>query len=174
MSHSHDDSSSSMDMGSTSTDTGTTSDSMSMMMMKAYLHFTPGDTLIFDTLTPTSAGAVFGACLVLFVIAVGERALLAASRGWAQGRAARSQRLLRAYEFSGDAKDGTAPATPAPAPRRTPFILTHELSRGFLAGAQMTLHYLLMLVVMTFNAAFIISVLLGVFVGEVAFGRLYR
>jgi hypothetical protein len=34
----------------------TSSDNMeSMMMMKTYLHFTPGDTILFNTIVPTSA-----------------------------------------------------------------------------------------------------------------------
>lgn len=55
-----------MNMGTTGT-----------MMMKPYLHFTPGDALWLMEWTPTSPGAVFGACLGLFFIAMVERLLLA-------------------------------------------------------------------------------------------------
>ncbi|KAF7289166.1 hypothetical protein MIND_01377700 [Mycena indigotica] len=160
-----------MDMGSMNMTHSPSSNGTSMgdmMMMKAYLHFGGGDALLFKTIAPSSAGAIFGACLILFLIAVGERWILAISRRFAKARVVRSQRLLQNYVFDGKPADGEQSSSP------TPFILSHELGRGFLAGLQVTLHYLLMLVVMTFNAAFIISVILGVVAGEIAFGRLYR
>ncbi|KAJ7122548.1 Ctr copper transporter [Mycena crocata] len=156
-------------------------DSMGMqMMMKAYLHFTPGDPIIFDTIVPTSAGGIFGTCLILFLISVGDRYLRAFCRGMERRFAQRAQRLTTAYYFNGAADNGgdSQSKTPvsevdaSPATASSRFILSHELSRGFLAGLQTTVHYFLMLVVMTFNAAYIISVVLGVVVGEVAFGRL--
>ncbi|KAF7289998.1 hypothetical protein HMN09_01304500 [Mycena chlorophos] len=136
--------------------------------------------LLFKTIAPSSPGAIFGACLVLFLIAIGERGLLALGRRFAKLRVTRAERLLssRSYPFD-DAKasdsessSGGAVALQARAP--APFILSHELSRGALAGVQTTVHYVLMLVVMTFNAAFLISVVLGVVVGEVVFGRMYH
>ncbi|KAJ6605110.1 Ctr copper transporter [Mycena sp. CBHHK59/15] len=153
--------------------------------MKAYLHFAPGDTLLFNSIVPTSSGAIFGACLIFFLISVGDRYLRAACRGVERTFSQRAKRLTTAYYHFDDAADSSggsaashakAPASeldkPAAAPGR--FILSHELSRGALAGLQTTIHYLLMLVVMTFNAAYIVSVILGVVVGEAAFGRLNR
>ncbi|KAJ7606732.1 Ctr copper transporter [Mycena polygramma] len=142
--------------------------------MKTYLHFTPGDTLIFDTIVPTSAGAIFGACLIIFLVSVGERYLRAVCRGIEHGFAQRSKQLTTAYHFS-TALDSKTPASEnelPTAPKR--FILSHELSRSMLAGLQSIVHYLLMLIVMTFNASFIASVIIGVVVGEMAFGRLHR
>ena len=43
------------------------------MTMKPYLHFTPGDTLLFETWVPTSSGAIAGACIGLAVLAIIER-----------------------------------------------------------------------------------------------------
>nr|GAT51777.1 predicted protein [Mycena chlorophos] len=163
----------------------TTTSMDSMMMMKAYLHFTPGDMLLFKSIAPSSPGAIFGACLILFLIAIGERGLLALGRRFAKVRTTRAERLLasRSYIFddasagkahdevpSSESSSGGALQARTPAP----FILSHELSRGALAGVQTTVHYVLMLVVMTFNAAFLISVVLGVVVGEVVFGRMYH
>jgi copper transporter 1 len=74
-------------MNATSTDS---SDSMSMMMMKTYLHFTPGDTLLFNSIIPSSAGAIFGTCLILFLISVGDRYLRAVCRGLERRFAQRS------------------------------------------------------------------------------------
>ncbi|KAJ7073233.1 Ctr copper transporter [Mycena belliarum] len=171
--------SSSMNM----TDSGSgMSMSMPMMMMKTYLHFTPGDTIFFKSIVPTSAGAVFGTCLIFFLISVADRYLRAVCRRTERNFVQRAKQLTTAYyHFNSDAAATTASTDKAPpsvdapvavvaAPSR--FILSHELTRGGLAGLQSTVHYLLMLVVMTFNAAYIISVILGVVVGEVAFGRL--
>ncbi|KAJ7470929.1 Ctr copper transporter [Mycena latifolia] len=167
-------------MNMTDTSNSTSSDS-SMMMMKTYLHFTPGDILVFDTIVPTSAGAIFGTCLILFLISVGDRYLRAFCRRLERRYAQRTERLTAALYFPETNGDFAAPhskssvsggeTTPAAVASQR-FILSHELSRGFMAGLQTTIHYFLMLVVMTFNASFIISVILGVVVGEVAFGRL--
>ncbi|KAJ6463185.1 Ctr copper transporter [Mycena vulgaris] len=149
-----------------------------MMMMKAYLHFTPGDNLIFATIVPTSAGAIFGTCLILFLISAADRYLRAVCRGLERSFAQRTKRLEATYYFADAADTASSSKRPVsegetpPAATPTRFILSHEVSRGVMAGLQATVHYFLMLVVMTFNASYIISVILGVVVGEVAFGRL--
>jgi copper transporter 1 len=73
----------------------------------------------------------------------------------------RAERLTTAYHFapgpsdnSGDPKLPPSEAASSAAPvslvthSRNRFILSHELTRGVLAGLQTTIHYLLMLVVM--------------------------
>ena len=42
-------------------------------MMKPWLHFTLGDSLYFESWVPMSAGAVVGACIGLFMLAIIER-----------------------------------------------------------------------------------------------------
>lgn len=42
-------------------------------MMVPYLHFTRGDALWLQKITPKSVGAVAGACVFLFALAVFER-----------------------------------------------------------------------------------------------------
>ncbi|KAL1745573.1 Ctr copper transporter [Schizophyllum fasciatum] len=145
--------------------------------MKAYLHFTEGDVLLFDTIIPSSAGAVFGACLIFFLIAIGECYIRALRRRMDRTFSARSQRLESLYAVSGD--DSKLPVEadivampPAPSAKHR-FVVSQDLSRGVIAGLQTTIHYLLMLVAMSFNASYIISIILGVVVGETAFGRLY-
>ncbi|KAJ7150068.1 Ctr copper transporter family-domain-containing protein [Mycena crocata] len=173
-------------MGGMESNSTSSMDGMYMeMMMKAYLHFTPGDALLFSTIAPSSAGAVFGACVVLFLIAILERWLRAVGRG-IEGRFRRRTTRLASYAFfnnSNSNPDSKEPSALANTPQvdvrnqtsdKNRFIFSHELTRGALAGLETTLHYLLMLVVMTFNAAYIIAVILGVVVGEVAFGRLNR
>jgi copper transporter 1 len=48
--------------------------------MASALHFAGGDALVFSALTPRSPGALAGAALVLFALALFER-WLAAARG---------------------------------------------------------------------------------------------
>ncbi|WRT69170.1 uncharacterized protein IL334_006154 [Kwoniella shivajii] len=52
-----------------------------------------------------------------------------------------------------------------------PFTWAVDLPRGLLQALQVLIHYLLMLVVMTFNIWWIISVVVGSGVGEMLFGR---
>ncbi|KAJ7116714.1 hypothetical protein C8R44DRAFT_628089 [Mycena epipterygia] len=156
--------------------------------MKTYLHFAPSDTFIFETIVPTSAGAIF-ACLILFLVAVADCYLCAAigmllmcTITLADPTKLRTRRLAAAYYFIGEA-DGSndsgascpkAPRseihTPIMAPTR--FILSHELSCGTLVGLQSTIHYFLMLVCLIHLQIF--SVILGVVLGKVAFGQLHR
>jgi hypothetical protein len=49
--------------------------------MTPFFHITPGDTLLFEGWVPRSGGAVFGACLGLFFIGIGERWVSAVRRG---------------------------------------------------------------------------------------------
>ena len=51
--------------------------------MTPYLHFTPGDVLWFQGWVPKSPGAMFGACLGLFLLAIVER-WIAAMRSLAE------------------------------------------------------------------------------------------
>lgn len=71
-----------MEMNNT-TDTSSSggTDMSNMMMMKAYLHFTKGDTVLFDTIVPSSNGAIVGTCIILCGIAVLERWFCAFTRG---------------------------------------------------------------------------------------------
>ncbi|KJA25952.1 hypothetical protein HYPSUDRAFT_36796 [Hypholoma sublateritium FD-334 SS-4] len=52
-----------------------------------------------------------------------------------------------------------------------PFIAAHDIPRGILFALQMLVMYTLMLAVMTFQAAYIIVIVLGLGLGEVFFGR---
>lgn len=52
-----------------------------------------------------------------------------------------------------------------------PFILSHDIPRGALFAFQALLYYVLMLAVMTFQAGYLISIVAGLTIGEVLFGR---
>jgi copper transporter 1 len=56
---------------------GGSSDGTGGVMMIPYLHFTPGDALFFKEWVPTSSGAVGGACVGLFVLAMLQRCVSA-------------------------------------------------------------------------------------------------
>ncbi|CAE6513241.1 unnamed protein product [Rhizoctonia solani] len=153
-------------------------------MMIPYLHFTPGDTLFFKEWVPKSSGAVGGPCVGLFVLAILQRCL-SAMRGvmdqhWKQrSDALVAARFVRMRDSASTDKESeqdaslTAQSRVPRAPRLTlpPFIWPHELARGAMQVLQSFFGYALMLAVMTFNAAYIISILLGLGVGEVLFGR---
>ncbi|KAF8338274.1 Ctr copper transporter [Cantharellus anzutake] len=162
------------------------------MSMKPYLHFTPGDMLWFMAWTPSSSGAVFGACFGLFLISISER-LLNAIRVIMAVEWEKRARLAKSVNDSAAPLPTIAQAQqiepkPSPSPdpsarpaqsvrsirnhiRQLPFIPAHDLSRGVLFALQSTFVYLLMLAVMTFNAPFILSIVIGLGVGETLFGR---
>jgi len=169
-----------------------------MMMMVPYLHFTGGDNLFFKTLTPSSHGAIAGACIILVAFAIGERwfasvrsRLTVHWRKRALAFAANRENSRRSttststkdedaccdveeVSVNGSSVKYTGPTSAIRRACRTiePFILSHDLPRGALYALQAFLAYTLMLAVMTFQAAYIISIILGLGLGEVFFGRL--
>jgi len=52
-----------------------------------------------------------------------------------------------------------------------PFIAKHDIPRGVIYALQALLGYILMLAIMTFQAAYLISIVIGLGLGEVLFGR---
>ncbi|KAF8133319.1 Ctr copper transporter [Boletus edulis] len=140
-----------------------------MGMMTSYLHFGTGDTLLFAPWQPTTHAALTGACIGLIFFCILERCLGAVRR-------VQEYRWRTRYAFVHAAArkdDGLVPPTIhknlAP-----PFAFSRDVPRGILQALQSTLSYALMLVIMTFNGAFIISVILGLGIGEVLVGRIGR
>jgi len=167
-----------------------------MDMMTPYLHFTGGDNLLFKTWTPSSHGAIAGACIGLVALAIFER-WIAAMRGilsahWRRRAFAFTTPLRtsdsgtstpaqdkKAQEIQEVNINSLSSEYPGPvfsfqrSPRSIePFLLAHDVPRGALYAFQALLAYALMLSVMTFQAAFIISIVLGLGIGEVLFGRM--
>ncbi|KAJ7118335.1 Ctr copper transporter family-domain-containing protein [Mycena epipterygia] len=161
-----------MDM---SMDDGMTLASGTMMSM---LHFTRGDTLWFAGWVPQSAGAMAGACIGLFVLALVDR-WVAALRAMmeAQWRAAARRQQVAAGKGcdNADADDDkkTKKKKKFGGVRLTapPFVPAHDVMRGAMHALQAFLGFAFMLAVMTFQAAFIITIALGLGVGEMLFGR---
>ncbi|CEL58273.1 hypothetical protein RSOLAG1IB_03019 [Rhizoctonia solani AG-1 IB] len=176
--------------------TSSSSEAGTMAMVIPYLHFTGGDYLFFSTVAPASRGAIAGACITLAVIAVLERAV-AGARGFLALYMDHRQRTLFRVKPAGEvlmaipgdvlcagkateieASTGAASpeliVRPLPVERRRsmgPFLWSYELVRGGLFIVQSFFVYAIMLAVMTFNAAYIISIIAGTVMGEILFGR---
>lgn len=50
------------------------------MMMTPYLHFTPGDAILFQEWVPTEPGPFLGACIGVFLLGIFDRWLAAMRR----------------------------------------------------------------------------------------------
>jgi len=151
-----------------------------------YLHFTGGDNLFFKSWHPSSNGAIAGASIALVVLALLER-LLFSIRGAMDARWRRSAFATNAaWSVEGDMMKPIAKQedicedkpgsmrSPVTQRKRTipPFVFSHDVARGALYSLQALLSYALMLAVMTFQAAYIISIVIGLGLGEILFGRI--
>jgi len=121
----------------------------SMVMMP--FHTTVGlDMLWFAPWMPSSAAATFGTCVGLFFLAMLYRSLSAARRTaelhWAKSSKLDDQELPR-------------------------FSIKVDIWRSLIEGFNSFVGYFLMLAVMTMNAWFFIAIILGIIIGEIAFGR---
>ncbi|KAJ7879036.1 CTR copper uptake transporter [Mycena olivaceomarginata] len=137
-------------------------------MMTPYLHFTRGDILWFAGWVPQSSGALAGACIGLFILAIVDR-WLAAVRGmmeahWREAAAAKSKKTSDDADDKGKKKLKRRLRAP-------PFVPAHDIARGALHALQTLLGFAFMLAVMTFQASYIITLVLGLGVGEMLFGR---
>ncbi|KAI0639192.1 Ctr copper transporter [Trametes polyzona] len=167
------------------------SNSSMMVMMVPWLHFTGGDNLFFDTWHPSSKGAIAGACIGLVLLAIFERwvnamhgaleaywgkktlALMSDNKAEpschsSDPKSPGSVEELKVNELASQSSSVPARRSPRTLP---PFIPSHDIPRGMLYAFQALLSYALMLAVMTFQAAFIISIVVGSGIGEVLFGR---
>ncbi|KAI0798215.1 CTR copper uptake transporter [Abortiporus biennis] len=150
--------------------------------MLPYLHFTTGDSLWFLGWVPKSAGAMVGTCIGLFLLALVER-WISACRAimevhWSnRAQVVQSDRINLKGLPTSDPKRSSLKrtftevknvATMRDAP---PFILKHDFVRGFIHATQALLQFAFMLAVMTFQVGFILSIVVGMGVGETLFGR---
>ncbi|KAJ3711397.1 copper transporter [Lentinula raphanica] len=138
--------------------------------MLTYLHFTiGGDILWFQGWVPQGPGAMFGACVGLFILALVDR-WIAACRAMMEVHWAKR---LNANTNSDKAKI-VPPSTLGNVllmRRAPPFIPAHDIVRGIMHAGQAALSFAFMLAVMTFQLGFIISLVVGLGVGETLFGR---
>ncbi|KZO99727.1 hypothetical protein CALVIDRAFT_476931 [Calocera viscosa TUFC12733] len=164
---------------------GSTTMANGTMGMLLGFHATPFDQLWFAGWAPQTNGAMVGACVGLFLLAIIDR-WVAAIRGlcevwW-------KQRCKKSTSSDMDVEDCCTPSStpalayrtiPPPFPTRLsamerlipPFIASQDLPRGALQVAQAALGYALMLAFMQFNWGYCLAILAGLGVGEVLFGR---
>jgi len=138
-----------MNMNSTTAASADNSTVTTMFMMP--FHTVLGmDMIWFSSWMPGSAATTLGACAGLFFLAMLYRFLHA---------------LRRAAEFNW-VKKNKLDAQDLPY-----FALNVDVLRGVIEGVHSLVGYLLMLAVMLMNAWFFIAIILGITVGEIAFGR---
>ncbi|KAL4078804.1 Ctr copper transporter family-domain-containing protein [Scleroderma yunnanense] len=135
--------------------------------MVPYLHFTIGDTLWFLGWVPQSVGAMVGACIGLFLLALLER-WLAASRSVMELHWNARANLMLAEKLNTSKRGPFNSLFGRVVP---PFYPAHDIPRGVVFAAHALLNYLFMLAVMTFQVGFISALVVGEGVGETLFGR---
>ncbi|KAJ3730926.1 CTR copper uptake transporter [Lentinula guzmanii] len=146
--------------------------------MLTYLHFTVGgDILWFQGWVPQGPGAMFGACVGLFLLALVDR-WIAACRAMMEVHWAKRAQIAYANKLNANENADKKRAVPSLTPgnvflmrRAPPFIPAHDIVRGILHAGQAALTFAFMLVVMTFQLGFIIAIVVGLGVGETLFGR---
>ncbi|KAH0834214.1 CTR copper uptake transporter [Lanmaoa asiatica] len=148
--------------------------------MLPYLHFTPGDTVWFPGWVPSSAGAMVGTCVGVALLAMLERWLAAclelAEWHWVERASIlaleKSDSVSSLPSSSESSASSSSPSTrKSKWHRLPPFVPEFDITRGVLFSAQAFIKVLLMLAVMTFQLAFLVSIAIGSGVGETLFGR---
>ncbi|CAE6337223.1 unnamed protein product [Rhizoctonia solani] len=157
-----------------------------MMMMTPYFHWmASADALYFKSWVPRTPGALAGACIGLFFLAMFER-FLGGAKGlieawWRRQQASSATQALVTPDNASthshcksieSGRDYLMASTPTPLV--APFEPMQDTVRGVMQAVQSLIGFFLMLSVMTYNAAFLISVILGLGIGEVAFARFAR
>ncbi|KAI0365848.1 CTR copper uptake transporter [Pilatotrama ljubarskyi] len=144
--------------------------------MLPYLHFTPGDIVLFYGWVPSSKSAMVGTCIGLFLLALVER-WIAACRAVMESHWRLRAKIAQADKMNLPSP-GEKPVLPSGRLRDTvtlrnapPFIPAHDLARGVLHAVQVAMQFAFMLIVMTFQVSFILSIVIGLGAGETLFGR---
>ncbi|KAF7354434.1 CTR copper uptake transporter [Mycena venus] len=130
-------------------------------MMMPYLHFTRGDILWFQGWVPQSSGALAGA---------GGSPLYGGMMEVRWREAARIRAVVDAKK-NGKACDADNKGKKNLRLHAPPFIAAHDVMRGAIHAVQSLLGFAFMLAVMTFQASYIITLVLGLGIGEMLFGR---
>ena len=153
--------------------------------MKMYFHTGIVDYILFESWVPRSAGSYAGALLAIFAISFLSKGLGVFSNHW-EGRWKKAY-LEKRREMKIQTEQGGMPkrifvvansstfdseTTASAAPNSSffgRFFWKTALFRGLLQCLSISLHFLIMLVVMTFNVGIVITVVLGMTVGSVIF-----
>ncbi|KAG0151967.1 hypothetical protein CROQUDRAFT_36089 [Cronartium quercuum f. sp. fusiforme G11] len=134
----------------------------------------PTTPLWFHGWKPTTTGTTFAACLGLFGLTVLVKILGAirhqTNLAWSRPQGPDNSSLTQILDKS----ENNSTVVESLRPHRhqpMPWVAEHEILRGVLSALHAGLEYFLMLAVMTYNIYFFMSIVLGHFFGEVAFGR---
>lgn len=140
-----------------------------MIMMPMHTEL-GNDMLFFPTWMPSTVGSTLGSCVFLFFLAILYRFTLA-FLATNVVRNAYKERLAKSPNNLGKKPEGF----PVYEVIRYPaFSFKTDLMSGLLEGFSSFIGYLLMLAVMLQNAWFFTAIILGIIVGETAFGRFKR
>ncbi|KAJ7478549.1 copper transporter [Mycena latifolia] len=131
--------------------------------MMTTLHFSLGDTLWFAGWVPQSKGAMAGTCIDLFVLALVDR--------WVAAVRTMMEMHWRAAARAGAKNEKGEERKRNGRLRAPPFVPAHDVMRGAMHAMQAVLGFAFMLAVMTFQASFILALVLGLGLGEALFGR---
>ncbi|KAL9710809.1 hypothetical protein Ac2012v2_006347, partial [Leucoagaricus gongylophorus] len=138
--------------------------------MLPYLHFHGADTLWFQGWVLQTKGAIAGACIGLFLLGIFDRWFEAmrsvAEIYWKKRHIALANKLNAQGKHNNLTLLGVLMFRTIP-----PFIPSHDVARGFFQGAQSLLSFSFMLAAMTLNVSIILSIVIGLGVGEMLFGR---
>ncbi|ORY89906.1 Ctr copper transporter family-domain-containing protein [Syncephalastrum racemosum] len=185
MDHDH----SSMGHGSSMGDMGSSHDMMDMAPMGTF-HWSAEKTdgIWLESWVPATQSAYIGACFGLLFFAILSRGLVALEMYFIAWRAGISQADQHGKSFHAehdktddDAERLTSNSAVAAKnqsqvflqqlPKAQPFSWILDPSRSFMTALTSFVNYLLMMAVMTGNGGFFIVIVVGIFVGEVCFGR---
>ncbi|KAI8641793.1 Ctr copper transporter [Parasitella parasitica] len=151
-----------------------------------------GDGIWFDAWVPKSEGAYIGACFGLLFFATLSRGLPALEAYFIAWKRLRDNRIAgnqlvalqpntvkTDVEKSANSTDDSSSQSFNPnaypislrLPIVPPFSWSTDTVRSFLTAFSSFVSYLLMMVVMTGNGGFFVVIVVGVFLGEMVFGR---
>ncbi|KAL6405311.1 hypothetical protein AUP68_11062 [Ilyonectria robusta] len=140
----------------------------SMSGMSNAFHFGVGDTLWTTSLTPTNGQGYAGAIILLILMALFLRFLTTlramVEKRWNPKQPSR----CNGDEADNYLKMGQSQEDEAEVGSCRRWHTTIQLTRALFQVTTMTIGYLLMLAVMTFNLGYLLAVLAGGFVGELA------
>lgn len=158
-------------------------DTHSDMMNTYFIAALPNVPLWVAGWIPVTAAAAFGACFGLFVLALFTRFLGAVRHqvnlAWAVKHGQKHPDTRDNPETGPEAvQEEGAPNDRAVStirgrklPPAIPWRAQREFPRAGLATLHATLEFFLMLAVMTYNVYYFISIIMGIFTGELIFGR---
>ncbi|KAF8055178.1 CTR copper uptake transporter [Lyophyllum atratum] len=148
--------------------------------MSPFLHFAPGDTLWLDGWVPGRGSTLLGACVGLFLLGVMERWVGALRMGVegalrrdlvGQRKRRNSMSIPEKRESSEETTHRLRDVLLMRGGTAAPFVLSHAWARFLLQCTQAALAFLFMLAVMSFQVSFILSIVIGLGVGEMMYGR---